>query len=205
MKAESNWFDNVLKQTLRNEIIYRISLWVLFPLCAFFIDFIKKDISASQYLLGKVEGALPFLNILFIISVFILLISLCFKYMEKSDSAQFSPDKLLGRFGAFFRRFSSDVFIWMSGALINVIIISAAILIIALYKDIGLNSKDLTAIILLIFILSIAVVFCIYSYWIIRKEMITNFLKTTSALVIGSFYFLALLFWFLYLQVALVN
>lgn len=205
MKAESNWFDNVLKQTLRNEIIYRISLWVLFPLCAFFIDFIKKDISASQYLLGKVEGALPFLNILFIISVFILLISLCFKYMEKSDSAQFSPDKLLGRFGAFFRRFSSDVFIWMSGALINVIIISAAILIIALYKDIGLNSKDLTAIILLIFILSIAVVFCIYSYWIIRKEIITNFLKTTSALVIGSFYFLALLFWFLYLQVALVN
>ncbi len=65
MKVESNWFDELLKVTIYRDLLYRASIWTLFPLITLIINWRSNNYSAADYLMKAYASTMPALNFFF--------------------------------------------------------------------------------------------------------------------------------------------
>ena len=113
MKVESNWFDELLKVTIYRDLLYRASIWTLFPLITLIINWRSNNYSAADYLMKAYASTMPALNFVFPVSTIMVLIALYTKHRESISSPKCQNVK---KFYHTFRRFTSDVLIWLAGA-----------------------------------------------------------------------------------------
>lgn len=200
MKVESNWFDELLKVTIYRDLLYRASIWTLFPLITLIINWRSNNYSAADYLMKAYASTMPALNFVFPVSTIMALIAL---YTKRRESISSPKCQNVKKFYHTFRRFTSDVLIWIAGALTGLTLLTFINFGILFYD----NPQDLTIdnivkLFLSLFILLAVLGYCLTTYVAIRKEKTFHFTspKLNKGWIVTVIYGAAIAVWYGYLN-----
>lgn len=118
---DKNWFDDLLKEKLWKDVLFRIFISALISSVTCYFVFSRFQGNSIDYIEAVSNSLVPAFNLVGSIALNLILIAMLFKELETLDSSRFGSVSSVGKFGSVFRRLASDLSVWMLSALVTLI------------------------------------------------------------------------------------
>jgi hypothetical protein len=194
---DKNWFDDLLKEKLWKDVLFRVFVSALISSVTCYFVFSRFQGDGTEYIEAVSNSLVPAFNLVGSIALNLILIAMLFKELETLDPLRFGSVSLVGKFGGIFRRLAADLSLWMLSALVTIIAAMTTAICLYGYSKLSVPELDILSAIyglfgmFLILVSALSIAVRRSNGWLASSKQWPNKLKKPSYFIFG---YLAVIF-----------
>lgn len=120
MATKMTAFDDLLKDKLHRDLIFRGITWITIPCFGSYYAIHEKSINPVKFMLNTVSTIMDLLNTFGLFVLILACLALMFKDLEGCDVENWGANTKRGYLGGIIRRLAGDLTLWSLGLLISI-------------------------------------------------------------------------------------
>ncbi|MFA9599511.1 hypothetical protein ACERI6_07965 [Citrobacter portucalensis] len=199
MKAEDNFVDSWLKESVKREMLFRVGAWSTFTVLVFYISFNNPSFALKNYAIPLIHNELDKLNFVWEFLLYVVLLAFFLKEIKHSKPDRWDGETFFSKMGMIVRKITCELLLWVGGLSVSLLLVLSVSLPALLISESDATLKDFFLTLYSIFCIGLLTYITLNIYYFLRRDKPLIFNRVTSHAGIKFIYTSAFIALFMFL------